>query len=179
MTDKLTCAYCGQLHNSDDTEYGAMRPDPYLSVPKWSRWFRTKADDDLCLIDGKRYFIRCTLPVPVHGRKDPYSWGLWAEIDPQSFAKYVQLYGDERQGSEPPFAGKLANTLPVYKDVIGLDVSVQMVSASQRPHLTILDTNHPFGAHQLNGMTASEFNEILQCLSHPELLIQRILSQQE
>ncbi len=139
----MSCKHCSESHL--DLEFGAHRPEPFLAVPGWQRPFRTKADNDLCRIDGKRFFLRGLVPMQVIAG-NRYDWGLWAEVSRADFENYLRLYSSDSQGIAPPFAGTIANELPIFDNVLGLPVSIQLVSATKRPELTITDGKHHTGS---------------------------------
>jgi hypothetical protein len=45
-------------------------PDAYDAMPESERIERVLIDDDFCIIDGNRYFLRCLAEAPIKGFKE-------------------------------------------------------------------------------------------------------------
>jgi len=163
---KLRCSTCGEEHDLDSGEIGYDLPDDYFALSAEERTARGKANTDLCELDG-RHFIRGVLPIPVLGENRSFGWGVWAEVSPDAFRRYYELYSNPDQGSERPFPGALANSLPGYPETLGLLLSVQMVSAEDRPTLTVT-SEHPLRGEQLGGIYPERVLELMSPWLHAE-----------
>jgi hypothetical protein len=121
------CSECGELHDETDIELAFRRPDAYFQTPLWRRWWKSRATSSLCLLSGKRYFVRGILELPVTERPEPYGLGMWAEVTEDSFYRYVDFHDSDRT---QPFVGELsgsiANHIPrVYADTtLGIPVTL-------------------------------------------------------
>lgn len=157
---KFRCAMCGSEHEVSEREIAFGLPDDYFALAPEERDSRGMATDDFCVL-GSRCFIRAVLPIPIPAEGREYCWGLWAEVSPRAFKRYLDLYSDEKQAEEPPFAGRLANELAGYESTKGLAVSVRLTGATTRPRLTLTDLHHQLSREQQNGVTPHRLLEFL------------------
>jgi hypothetical protein len=164
----MKCPYCGEIHDFDDLEVGFDLPDDVFAIPEPERSSRSRSTPDLCVLDDERYFLRGVLDFPCDDRRTPFGVGLWVETSKQSYDRYVELYSDPDQGNEPPFCGTIANTLDGYWDLRGVPVSIQLVSANERPSLVVTDPTHPAAHDQTQGVPAETLYELLWSNLHPD-----------
>lgn len=140
--DPIPCATCGKLHPRAETEVFFKRPDPFLEVPESERSERTKADDDLCMIDETRFFVRSVLPIPVTDGGNDYCWGIWAEVPEADFRRILELWSAPEQVNEPAIDATLANEVPYYGGTYGLRVALSLTGPKTRPSVRVVD-DHP------------------------------------
>ena len=38
---------------------------------------RCELSSDVCVVDGKYFFVRGCIEIPVHGADEPFVWGVW------------------------------------------------------------------------------------------------------
>lgn len=154
--DSVVCATCGKVHARAETEIFFKRPDPFLEVPEAERTVRAKVDDDLCMIDESRFFVRCVLPIPVTDGGKDYCWGVWAEVDELSFRRVLELWSAPEQVNEPAIEARLANEIPYYGSTYGLRVALRLTGPSTRPSVSLVDEHHLLSKHQSEGVARSE-----------------------
>lgn len=152
------CAQCGEEHELVDPVF--RRPDAYVALSEHEREEHARADDDLCRIDlpdqEPRLFVRCVLPVAVHGQELGIWWGLWAEVAEAAFQRTLELWNEAQQGDESPFAAMIANDVPGHA-TCGLKVQVQLTGTATRPNIVLLrDTDHAFAEQCRTGVDAHQ-----------------------
>jgi hypothetical protein len=169
--DRVKCATCGAEHDLSVMEPSFDRPDAYLEVPEGERAERTYAADDYCVVwdaDGtpRRHFLRVLVPVPVRGESEGFCWGAWAEVAEPDFARAFDNATHPDQASWPPFAGALANRIPLLPadaaSTLGLPGSVRLTGPTTLPEFW-LDANlaHPFAREQREGVYPERLLEYL------------------
>jgi len=121
---------------------------------------------DQCVIDGKDFYLRGRILVPVIGVEEPFVWGVWAEVSPINFVRTNELWTVEGREAEPAFPGWLNTQLPVFGDTSNLEVSVQTQRVGKRPHFTVVDEEHPLAVEQRNGITMRWVEEIAERMLH-------------
>jgi len=121
---------------------------------------------DQCVIDGKDFYLRGRILVPVIGVEEPFVWGVWAEVSPVNFVRTNELWTVEGREAEPAFPGWLNTQLPVFGDTFNLEVSVQTQRVGKRPHFTVVDEEHPLLVEQRNGITMRRVEEIAESTLH-------------
>ena len=154
MTDTVTCSICGRIHAKEKSELVFRMPDPIFDLSKDEREKRCDIDDDFCAIDRQRLFIRGLLPIPVHGRTEPYRIGLWVEVDEATFGEICRLWEDPAQAEHPPLRGVLANDVPLVPKTFRLAVSIQLAGPKTRPAFYLVSEDHPLSGEQRRGIDA-------------------------
>ena len=147
---KVRCSKCGAEHDLSGIEPTFKRPDAFIGVPAAERERRVSHSDDTCLItsvDGKDLtcFLRVMLRVPIRGESRPIGWGLWVEVDAQTYWRVSELWNDEDQNAEPPFTCALANEIPNYPSTLGLPAMMRLERPGVRPSVVLAPgSDHPF-----------------------------------
>lgn len=165
MTDETlkpeftTCSCCGKQVPSNQIELCFRRPDAFLLVPHEDRQRRTWGNDDLCVIKGEngapdRFFIRGLLPLLVKDWDEPYSLGVWVELAAPDFDRIYDLWEDENQAAELPFAANLANSIPLHASSYGLQGLLNLTGPTTRPKFQLAEAAHPLFDEQKNGISA-------------------------
>jgi hypothetical protein len=152
------------VHSPSEIEVIFRRPDPLLQLREEERDERCVETSDLCTLDDRRFFVRGVLPIPVQGREVPYNWGIWAEVDAESFQRILDLWSDENQASEPPLRGALANDIPLFGITAGLSLQVFLTGPQTRPRFQLDESPHPLCKEQRQGIDehrAAEYNRLL------------------
>jgi hypothetical protein len=138
-------------------------PDDAL-VLSWTAPERLRIDDDVCVIDAERYFLRAVLPLPVAGRVHPYRIGLWVEIDRAALVRVAELWTDPQQASEPPFRVHVANDVPTAEGIKGAAASLYLTGPTTRPSVHLSQTGTRLHDEQAHGITphrASEYTRMM------------------
>ena len=86
------CGVCGQWHDHLMTDLACRLPDEVFALPYIERYQRARFNDDLCTLDGKRYFIRGILPVPFTYIDDFFAWGVWVEVAKKDHDAYASHF---------------------------------------------------------------------------------------
>jgi len=121
---------------------------------------------DQCVIDGKDFYLRGRILVPVIGLEEPFVWGVWAEVSPINFMKTNELWTVEGREAEAAFPGWLNTQLPVFGDTFNLELSVQTQRVGKRPHFRVIDEEHPLAVEQRDGITMRRVEEIAERMLH-------------
>jgi hypothetical protein len=153
------CAQCGKEHLLVELELSFRRPDALVAIPEPERGQRVQESNDLCVIDGSRFFIRTVLPLPVESRVLPYNIGLWAEIEQATFERVYALWSESSQVDEPPFQARVANAVPNQADTVGLSARLHLTGPTTRPRLVLESTAHSLFGEQSFGISAHRAHE--------------------
>ncbi len=122
---------------------------------------------DTCVIDGRCFYVRGRILVPIIGLPEPLIWGLWVEVSQDSFKRFGELWDVALREHEPPMPGQLANDIPVYPRTIGLPCRLVLKNARRRPSIEIEAGDHPLAIEQYRGITLDRIEEIAsQVLQH-------------
>ena len=155
------CAVCGQWHDDLLTDLGYRLPDEVFELPYVERYRRGRFNDDLCTLDGRRYFIRCYLPIPFTHKADHFAWGVWVEVSKKDHDAYMAHFGDAARAGRV-FPGRLANRLPAYRsNTLGLTVNVETAS-DERPSVRMPSTSrHALAQEQRRGISAERHHDLV------------------
>jgi hypothetical protein len=128
------------------------RPDDAANLSPEDRARLVQESSDLCVIEGKRFFIRALLPLPVASREAPYCIGLWVEVTQAAFERVYALWDAEEQLTEPPFAAHIANEILVAAGSLGLEVELRLTGPDTRPDIILKPGSHPLYLEQAYGI---------------------------
>jgi hypothetical protein len=157
MADTFVCSSCGIEH--DFPTFAWDYPMPVLEVPADERKARVQLAPDECIIDEVEYFVRGCIEIPVHGKSQAFIWGVWAQVDEDTFFNCR-----ESRDGESVFRGVLPCVPRVYED------SQPEVEIRPRPGLrplfAVLPPTHPIAIQQAKGLTAEELARIAERMLH-------------
>jgi hypothetical protein len=162
----MKCGQCGKDHDIEDLELGFGAPDAYYQIPEEEREARAELTPETCRIDDDRFYLRGVMEIAVRGRNEGLGLGLWAQTSRQNFERYGVLSHDDEQSEEAPFMGVIANDIAGQPALVGVPVTIQLESATQRPSLWAVDTTHPLAANQRDGIDERQVLDILNPYLH-------------
>lgn len=148
------CAECGREHPPEELELTFRRPDAVAALPDEERVARVRENQDLCVLDGERFFIRALLPPPVTNRELPYNVGLWVEVSPKAFDRVYELWDDDTQADAPAFQAEIANNISLHPSALGLVASLSLTGPTTRPVIALSPAEHPLVGEQSRGITS-------------------------
>jgi hypothetical protein len=153
------------VHPLEEVEGSFSLPDLAKGRGFWSSLLRVRNDGGFCVIDRKRYFVRGMLAFDVQGWTDGYCWGMWAEVDRDTWRHLERRRDEEGREHDPPERGRLANELPLFgQPLTGLEVSIHQQPAGLAPHFRVLDAAHPVAREQAAGISLArvmQFNHFV------------------
>lgn len=152
MTDEVICESCGNAHPRSDVELTFKYPDDIFELSDEAREARCKLNEDIVILDERRFFIRGLLPLDVTYRARPYNLGIWAEVTEGVFARIYALWDDPKQQDEPPMPGMLANTVPFHEGTVGLALTIELTGTKTRPQFLLDPVEHSLYIEQLVGI---------------------------
>lgn len=155
----MICAKCGETHPLEDMELTFRRPDAAAQLSADERARLVQENSDLCVIEGKRFFIRAVLPLPVDGRELDYCIGLWVEVDQVTFDRVYDLWESEDQLHEPPLPAHIANEVPTAAGSLGLEAQLRLSGPTVRPRAFLKPGTHQLYREQTQGIDAHRIAE--------------------
>jgi len=104
------------------------------------------------------------MPIPFLDREGYFGWGVWVEVDQNSFESYLNIY--EKDGSNVPrVPGALANQVPGYSDLKDCKVELQFGPSDKRPMVYFAENALcELANEQRNGINALRYHEILESI---------------
>lgn len=164
----FACTVCSEQHDTLPLSYSVKTPRAVAAIPLGELEQRVVFSLDQCVIDGRDFYLRGRIPVPIEGQEEPFIWGVWAEVSPKNFIRTNELWTTEGRENEAPFSGWLDTELFLYGDTINLEVLVHTMPVGRRPHFEIADENHPLALEQKHGITLERVQQIAETILHRE-----------
>ena len=155
----MKCSACREEHPDHELELTFRRPEAIIELPAEDWLTRVKEDADRAAIDGERFFLRGTLPLPVPERGTDYAIGIWVEVASDTFWRVAELWTSEDQADEPPFSATLANQIPSLPPTLGLQVAMRLTGPTTRPEFHLAAVEHPIYREQTAGITPHRIHE--------------------
>lgn len=122
--------------------------------------------EDFCVIEGKYFFVRAVLELPIAGVDERFAYGVWTSLSAKNFNAFIDTFDSGEQGGLGPWFGYLCNALKGYPDTLRLELDVRPSDGRQRPRLYVRDDAHPLAAEQRDGMTFDRLLEIYALNGH-------------
>jgi hypothetical protein len=132
-----TCASCSDQHQGI-FDLGCAKPDfwngPALPGPNSAVHSSTHfLSEDFCVIEGKYYFVRGLLSLPLIGLEgECFSYGVWSSLSQANFQLYVESFDSGEQGQLGSWFGWFSNSLKGYPETAKLKCHVRPQDGRQR-----------------------------------------------
>ena len=124
------CARCGAAASVLDWAYQA--PDCVWAQPAAER--SALNNEDFAEL-GERLFVRGLLPVRLEDGEE-FRYGIWLEVDLETFKKVLQSWNDRKRYARLRFAARIANAVPPWHDkILGVEVDVGVRDPTSRPFI--------------------------------------------
>ncbi|MBI2920907.1 MAG: DUF2199 domain-containing protein [Planctomycetes bacterium] len=162
---RYRCHRCGELHQMMFA-FHAPTPEQYLRIPESDRAKRAVLSEETCEIDGKNYFLRGLVQIPVKDGPEPFQWGVWVSVGELPYRRALDIWLEEGREKEPAYPGALATELPDYPPTTGLKVMVHTRPVGQRPLLEVAAADHPLAVERRDGVTMTRVREINEFFVH-------------
>ncbi len=162
---EFKCGTCSKIHKGMPT-FAWKFPVAVEDIPPAERPNRVKLGSDVCVIDGKEFFIRGCIEISVIGLEQPFMWGTWVSVDKKSYKRYLELFDAEGQEKEPPFFGWLNHTPPGYPREEPYTAMLFLRPMPLRPAIVLETSDHPLSMEQRHGISIERLKEIVETVLH-------------
>jgi len=156
---RFKCRSCDEWHEGMPT-FASEAPLYFYGIPEDERARRCDMTSDTCVIDGKLFFVRGCIEIPVDGTSEPFIWGVWVSLSAQSYDDFVACLDAGRRAHIGPFFGWLSAELALYPSTENLKTRVHLRDNGIRPYIELEPTNHPLAIEQREGITSDRVAEI-------------------
>src|SRR5262249_4246584 len=148
------CSVCGQTHEGLP-DLGFDCPIYFHQLNEAERREQARLTTDTCVINDEDFFIRGCLEIPVHGRTDAFTYGVWVTLSRDNFARYEELYEekDRKVEDEAPYFGWFSNRIPGYADTLNLKTNVHLRPYPTRPRIELEPADHQLSIDQRSGIS--------------------------
>ncbi|MCX5155463.1 DUF2199 domain-containing protein [Streptomyces sp. NPDC060334] len=162
----FTCSRCGEHHAELPLSYSTPAPEA------WNPGFEADPDSTLsseqCVIQGRHFFIRGLIEIPVVDSGHVFSWGVWISLSKENFGRALDLWHTEGREAEKPYFGWLSTELALYSPgTVNLRTTCHTRPVGRRPFIELEPTAHPLAVEQRTGITLDRVREIAAAVLHP------------
>ena len=154
-----TCTVCGDDHGDIPSCFGIEAPWRAL-VPEAEFSNRVELTKDQCVVDGKEFFVRGHIEIPIIGQSETLAFSVWSSLSEKSFLHMCDRWEDPDRGSDAPYFGWLCSPIHVYPSTIHLKLSIQSRSPGLVPHFTVEPSEHPLSQDQHDGITVQRWHQL-------------------
>jgi hypothetical protein len=163
------CRDCDEIHDELPMSFHAEMPQAWMEISEDEEDERGLLSSEQCEIDGQRFFMRGLLRVPVQGMDESLDWGVWFELDQETYQRFCDLWEQNGREKEPLHSALLATRLPtfLYPDTLGMPVQVRTMPVGERPEV-LVTADHPLAADQKSGISKAKLEEIWTALLHED-----------
>jgi hypothetical protein len=127
---------------------------------------RVELTPDQCVVDGRIFFVRGHIAIPIHDYPDQLAFSVWSSLNEHSFRHMCQRWEAVDRAFDPPYFGWLCSPIAAYLSTIHLKLSVQSRSTGLAPLFTVEPTSHLLALDQQNGISIERWHEIAHQLLH-------------
>ena len=86
--------------------------------------------------------------MPVNGREGPFIRAVLARLSREDFIAMNERWKVEGREDDQPCQRVLHSPLPIYRDTLNLELSIQRQVVGRRPHFHVVDSSHPLAQEQ-------------------------------
>lgn len=146
-----TCATCGRQHG-DLPHIGSAAP--YQWADRFRKDPKSLLTDDLCIIEGRDFFVRGVIEIPVRDYEPGFGWGVWVSHKKENFETYREHFDSADIG---PFFGWLSTEIAYYGvSTLELKTMAHYRSGGVRPRIVLEESTHPLSVQQREGIGLAE-----------------------
>jgi hypothetical protein len=159
------CRSCGELH-ADLPDFAFGAPLHYTQISPADRDAKAVLTTDTCSIAEEDFFVRGCLEIPVHGRPEPFTYGVWVSLSREHYERFLELYEEEDRICEGPWFAWLCNSIPGYPETLLLKTNVHLRPYPTRPFIELEPTDHPLAVEQRDGISMERLQAIVERHHH-------------
>lgn len=165
---RFTCATCGAEHDLDEISFGTDAPVQWdlLSDDERSRSLLAGEQCEIDSDEGRSFYIRACLEIPVRGTGRTFTWGVWCSLSEKSYLEVSEHWDDPARLNLGPHFGWLCTKIPGYPDTVFLKTMVHQREVGVRPLVELEATDHPLAVDQRHGIDEDRMKDIVIGLLH-------------
>jgi hypothetical protein len=153
---RYTCATCGQEHG-DLPHIGSAAPFQWADV--LANDPNSLLTEDLCIIEGRDFFVHGVIEIPVHDYEHEFGWGVWVSHKKENFEIYRKHSDSADIG---PFFGWLSTRIEYYAEpTLSLKTMAHYRGGGLRPLIEVGESDHPLYRQQRDGISLDEAWQIV------------------
>jgi hypothetical protein len=147
-------------------DYSTHAPANWFALSESERSTRAKLSADVCIIDGKEFYVRGCVEIPVLDSEVMFNWGVWVSVSEESFRYIHEKWDAEISDDELPRFGWLCTWIHLYPEPIEIKCQVFLQSGNLRPRIVLEPTDYPLAIDQRGGFTLERVKQIFAESDH-------------
>jgi hypothetical protein len=167
------CGSCDEWHTGPCLDFGHDSPIYWLQEhdntsresnlrPSWNQGRpATFLNEDYCSIEGRHFFVRGSIHLPIIGSTETFRWGVWGSLSSDNFERLMRMEDDPRRIELPAMFSWLSNRIPEYPDTVNLKMHAHVQQLNWRPHFELELTAHPLSQEYHHGISAERVKAIM------------------
>jgi hypothetical protein len=148
---RFTCPICREEHTQL----------PHIGSAAPFHWADRLANDpnsllteDLCIIEGRDFFVHGVIEIPVRDYEHEFGWGVWVSHKKENFQTCREHFDSADIG---PFFGWLCTKIDYYPvPTLELKTMAHYRGGGLRPRIVLWESEHPLYRQQRDGISLSE-----------------------
>jgi hypothetical protein len=145
-----TCSICGKIHTDLHIGFAA----PFQWADRLAKDPNSLLTKNLCIIEGRDFFVRGVIEIPVHDYEHEFGWGVWVSHKKKNFETYRQNFDRRSIG---PFFGSLCTEINYYPETtLHLKTMAHYRGQGLCPSIVLDEADHLLYRHQRDGISLSE-----------------------
>lgn len=166
MDHSWTCKCCGRGFDTLPMDYAFPAPGNWFALPEAERAARARLSADVCIIDGREFYVRGCIEIPVIDCVEMLIHGVWVSVSEESFRYIHERWDSPFVDDEPPRFGWLCNWIRDYPEPQDVRCQVFLRSGNLRPRIVLEPTDYPLAVEQREGVTLERIKEIFAGSDH-------------
>ena len=163
------CGTCEEWHTGPCLDFGYDAPHYWQkkyenTTDKTDEENDTFLDENYCAIEGRDFFIRGLIKLPIIGTKESLGWGVWGSLSRENFEKLRKMHDDGNRAELPSMFSWLSTRIPNYPDTLSLKMHAHIQEPGWRPLFELEPTHHPLSHDYHEGITPERVKEIMMGL---------------
>lgn len=164
-TTSYVCRSCSQRHDGPPFAYGALAPAVWTDELLADA--RSVLGEEQCVIEGRHFFVRAGIVIPVVDTDADFEWGVWVSLSEQNFQRMSQRWNAPGREEDSPSFGWLSTDISIYEpSTLNLKTNVHWQPVGQRPLVELEPTDHPLAVEQRTGISLARVQQIAELLLH-------------
>lgn len=155
----FTCSTCGRYHEEELRDVRTGLPEEIFGLSEAERERRAQVGSDFAELDGKRFYVRGLLSIPILDEDADFGWGIWVRVEEHVDAELREHWTDEDVVGRT-YDGELAVELPAYGSTLGLAGTLRLRSVDLLPAFELAESGHRLGLEQRHGISLERAREL-------------------
>lgn len=165
---QFICSICGNSHDTSEISFGTEAPLQWdlLSDAERSGSLLSPDQCEIVSSEGKSYYIRACLQIPIRDKDQSFTWGVWCSLSEKSYSEISENWENPDRTQIGPHFGWLCTDIPSYPQTAFLKTMVHQRSIGMRPLVKLEPTDHPLAIDQKQGIDERRLAEVIAKLLH-------------